>query len=298
MKKLVAVLAALLIAGAAGASVGQPPSGEIAVVRESAGRSDIVVVRAPGGRVSRALTRDGKSFAPAWSPDGDRLAYVSEADGDAELWVIGADGRDRRRITRNGAVDTLPAWSPDGSRVAFASDRTGAFEIWIVDAGGARPRRVTRGSTRAFGKFHPAWAPDGSAIVFASGFRTPENEELYVVRPDGGSLRRLTRTAGDVHRSGDDSTPAWSPDGRRIVFASNRAGLLDIWTMRADGSGQRRLAGFPRRDDDRPSFSHDGRFLAFASRGGDGRSLVYVVRADGSAPRRLAAGSMPAWRPS
>ena len=221
---------------------------------------------------------------------------MSARDGDAELYVADADGGSPRRLTRNDAEDVLPAWSPDGRTLAFSSNRSGAFEIWVMNANGTGVRPVTRGARREDGSFYPAWSPDGERIAFASSFRTPENQEIYVVRRDGSTLRRLTRTAGDIGALGDDAAPAWSPDGKRIVFASNRTGELEIWTMRADGAAQRRLVGVRRSDDSRPKYSPDGAWIAFGSLDGRGRSSIYLARSDGSGLRRLVAGTSPAWR--
>ena len=292
---LVVVASAVLVV-ARSAATADGLHGTLALVRATGAQTDVHAVRADG-RGLRRLTRGGSSRDPAWSPDGRRIAYVSSAGGDAELYVADADGGNPRRLTENRHEDVLPSWSPDGRRLAFASDRTGAFEIWIVDADGARATRLTRGARRAYFNVFPAWSPDGRWIAFASSSSTPENQEIYVVRLDGTGRTRLTRTHGSADRLGDDATPSWSPDGRRIVFASNRTGDLQIWVMGADGRGQRLLSGLEGRDDDRPTFSPDGRWIAFGSLGPSGQSGVYVVRADGTGRRRVTSGSAPAWRP-
>ncbi len=245
------------------------------------------------GATNVTRTPKVREFAPAWSPDGARLAFVSYRDGNGEIYVMRADGSGARRLTRHRGEDLSPAWSPDGSRFAFTSNRGGAHRIHTMRADGTGVRRLARLAQ----SFSPAWSPDGRTIVFSSSGRTPENPELYSTRADGTGLTRLTRTRGDAHTLGDDGFPSWSPDGTRIVFSSNRTGNGELWTMRPDGSGERRLAGFPRRDDWAPRFSPDGTAIAFESRTAS-RSDVYVIRADGTGPQLLLRNaSAPAWRP-
>jgi TolB protein len=91
---------------------------------------------------------------------------------------------------------------------------------------------------------------------------------------------------------GDDGMPDYSPDGKRIVFTSNRDRQAEIYVMNADGSGQRRLTRKPG-DDFSPRFSPDGREIAFTALPG----TVLVVGADGKGLHRLTAGSDPDWKP-
>jgi TolB protein len=137
-----------------------------------------------------------------------------------------------RRLT-HGPLDTDPAWSPDGKTIAFAR-YTGSGAIWLIDADGSNERQLT--TPRGEGDIQPDWSPDGRWIAFSRA-TGPFRHDIFVVRPDGTGLRRLTR-----HTRGN-SSPVWSPDGKRIVFASTRADrdLADIYVMNADGKRQTRL---------------------------------------------------------
>jgi Tol biopolymer transport system component len=109
------------------------------------------------------------------------------------------------------------------------------------------------------------------------------NSEIYVMNADGTDQRRLT------HAAGDDYSPDWSPDGRKIAFVSERDGNDEIYGMNADGSEQRRLTS-SRAHDYPPAWSPDGRKIAFAS-DRDGNFDIYVMDADGSHVRNLTRSS-------
>ena len=188
------------------------------------------------------------------------------------------------------------------SLIAFASDRNGDFQIYVMNADGSGQRRLTRNATT---DTEPAWSPDGTKIAFTrrcwhSNDKYDTDREIYVMNADGSGQRNLTRA-----RLSEDESPAWSPDGTKIVFESDRGGgalpELGIFVMNADGSGQRRLTRqhTGRRSSD-PSWSPDGGWIAFDS-DRDGNVEVYTMAADGSRLRRLtrnpAYDYAPAWSP-
>ena len=134
-------------------------------------------------------------------------------------------------------------------------------------------------------------------IAFASD--RDGNYEIYVMTADGGDLRRLTNNRATDH------SPSWSPDGKRIVFMSDRDGHIDanhgsptfeIYVMAADGSNPRNLTNNPHYDMS-PSWSPDGKQIAFASRR-DGNYEIYVMAADGGNPQNLTNNPLNDWDPS
>lgn len=303
---LLVCLAAVLAAGASAraAAVGAPPPGGewIVFASDRDGDSELYAVR-PDGTGLRRLTRNRvDDFYPAISPDGKRIAFVSSRSGDDDLYVMNLDGSGLRALTRNSATpaglsiqDEAPSWSPDGRRIAFASNRAaGQFEIFTMRANGTNVHRLTR-TGRQVTDTIPAWSPDGSLIAFASDRVSPFNSEIYVVEPDGTGLRRLTFTAGGDGVLGDDSMPAWSPDGSRIAFVSNRDQQNEIYVMDADGSDQRRVLARPSRDDLFPRWSPDGTRLVFASSGLEVGPDLVVVGLDGSGLASLTDGTDPSW---
>jgi Tol biopolymer transport system component len=128
-------------------------------------------------------------------------------------------------------------------------------------------------------------------IAFSTGFVLPYEDrdigsQIFVVNPVGTGLQQLTHVAGGH----DAASPAWSPDGRRIVYQSDPAGEYDLWVMNGDGSGQHRLLRDPGWDDEQPSWSPDGRRIVFARCGPFFECDIAVVNADGSGLRHVVGG--------
>jgi len=254
-----------------------PDGRRLAFVRVRGGRSDIYVVNRDGSglrRLAHAITfrpmpgsSSGFAANPAWSPDGQKIAFMSNRDGKDDIFVVNADGSGLRNLTRSrgnyykpiywGSGDG-PMWSPDGRKILFTSDRLyhgpgtrdggpgGANEarrrarydeIYVVGADGSGLRRLTRNS-RSDGS--PVWSPDGRKVLFTrSSGSVYSDSDVYVMNADGRGQRNLTPSL--THPFATDTTPAWSPDGRRILFVSNRDGKGEVYVMNANGSGLRKL---------------------------------------------------------
>jgi hypothetical protein len=134
---------------------------------------------------------------------------------------------------------------------------------------------------------HAAFPGQNGKIVFGSERGTLDDDEIFVMDPDGSNPVNLTNVADDT-----DSIPALSPDGTKIAFVSNRDGNNEIYLMNADGSGQTRLTNNSA-DDSQPAFSPDGTKIAFSSDRSGISSEILVMNADGSAQTPLTSNTSP-----
>src|SRR3954469_17593078 len=191
------------------------------------------------------------------------------------------------------AAPAAAAFSGDDGRILFT---TGGHDLRTVAPGGSAWTTVPLPSNLRAGQ--AAWSPDGSRIAFRGG---PEGDsEIWVVKPDGSDLVKLTDTPNVSGDNRFSSQPAWSPDGGRIVFRSDREdGDPDVWVMSADGTGVRHLVDAPG-DQRYPALSPDATRLVYRS-DADGDADIWVANADGGAPHALTVNSTlysaPAWSP-
>lgn len=232
---------------------------------------------------------------PAISPDGTRIAYVVkrlERESDEYVSNIHVWHEGETRQFTAGGKDSAPRWSPDGKQLAFLSGRKDKSQIFVIPTSGGEAVELTKFK---LGAGEPVWSPDSTRIAFAAATRFPKGEtdqkrpadapaptkiidrasykfdgagfnfdrRFHIFVLDTGNQQCVQLTDGDFH----ERAPAWSPDGRQILFSSNhnpdwdtRRGL-DLWIVAAKG-GEPRMLSKRKGMWMASSFSPDGREIA------------------------------------
>lgn len=279
--------------------------------------NDIYRLRADGAEdeLFQITTDSGDEMDPAVSPDGSDVVFVSSQSGNPELYLMRTDGKQTgpAQLTETGAEELeSPAWSPDGQHIVFSAKMEGELdsEIYIVPLDS--PRDLIQITDNQETDREPAWSPDGKTIVFSSDRVSRGYLQIFSVPANCGEEGQFGRceekTIQLTSSQHSSMSPAWSPDGRYIVFVSNRKSLEDedIYRMLADGTDARPLTleeyGDNRATDRDPVWSPDGRWIAFASDREARRFQIFIMSTDGSLVVQvtsfLGGAISPSWLPN
>jgi TolB protein len=176
-----------------------------------------------------------------------------------------------------------PAWSPGGGRLAFVRGRFGdprepnEMSLYVSSANGTHAKRLAScGSCGWYWGSRLAWSPDGRWIAFDRGNTTDGSESLWIVAASGGRPHRVVSLV-NCSEWCVAVDPAWSPNGRRLLYEHPKSTLPGIFTIRRDGSDRQKIAVGTD-----PQWSPDGRRVSFEDYTG-----LKVVHADGSHPHLI-----------
>ena len=299
-----------------------PDSRQIAFVRSLPEGDEVILIPAMGGAERRISSLNSRQTSVSFSPDGQNLAVVESGSNNQErgIFLVNINTGERRKLTAptGFAADTTPRFSPGGANLAFLRSFDDLKqEIFVVPVTGGEARQLTFDNT---GIRSLAWSADGEKIFFVS-FRSTEQPNLWQIIAAGGEpaliatgSKNMTNIAvspdgktvafaeaardeniwqmklGESWRkfaasARPDHSPHVSPDGKRVVFASDRTGHQEIWIADADGKNQRQLT-YSSGNAGSPRFSPDGNFVAYDSQSGTAND-IFIISSEGGAPRRL-----------
>jgi eukaryotic-like serine/threonine-protein kinase len=307
-----------------------PDGSRIAFIRRGSGQCGIYTMPAAGGteRKLRDL-RDDRYYGLAWSPDGRSIAYADRKSSAEPFTVslLSLDTLTARRLTNPpaGAGDLRFAFSPDGRALAVIRLEHD-IGVYVLATDTGTGKALLTGQQEWFGAV--TWSGDGRHLILSANQQGVRR--LWKLPIAGGGLEQLAIAGEDayfpavsargrrlifVREFSDwdfsrvaaslaparapapfpsspriDLDPAFSPDGRKLAFVSERGGTREVWVSDADGAGARQLTSLRATAVGKPSWSPDGRYLAFHWSG------INLIPAGGGASRRLFEdGELPTW---
>lgn len=313
-----------------------PDGKSSAFVRAFPTHNEIVLIPALGS-AERRLSEKASYASLSFSPDGKRLAAtkLDSLNQQSGIYTNDLQTGEKTQITMPAApaVDHTPRFSPDGANLAFIRHFSSfRREVFVVSAAGGEPRQITSDAVRIYGM---AWNFDSRSLFFTS-FRSANQVNLWQIAAESSAVPRMIAT-GDknlqsvaispdgrliayteevadeniweigngqparplIRSTRADHSRQFPPDGKRIVFASDRTGNYGIWLADADGRNQRQMtdgvasAGSPQ-------FSPDGLFIVYDAQTA-GASDIYTVSvnggaaADGKSEKQFSAGVERGW---
>ena len=245
--------------------------------------------------------------AATWSPDGRELIYSMQGS----LWRQRLGSSQASQLTSGPGYDFQPDWSPDGQSVLYVSYHNDATELRLLSltSGASRPL-LSDGAVNV----EPRWSPDGKRIAYvSSAYEGRWHIFVATVGPDGqleGPQRITEDRSGGLPRYyygqyDQYISPTWSPDGRELIFISNRGhiwGSGGFWRMAAHaGESARELHYEETTWKARPDWSPDGKRVAYSSYLGGQWHQLWLMTADGGDPFQLTYeqgdATAPRWSP-
>ena len=311
-------------------------SRQIAFVSERSGNADIWSVPASGGAPKQITNDPGDDLDPEWSPDAKHVVFASNRAGATLLYLVSASGGQVYPLSAGTGPDRRPAWSPDGEWIVFESGREGLSHAFVIGSGGGEARRL---GTRVEPEWIPSWSADsrrvrtfsslakqltrveypleegrGEPVIAKTGLMSDPTiavpslslagDRLVSLKPGGAGIGILSfeKQGGGrsvLESSGITRDPTWAPDGRRLVFVSDREGRRDLFIVGVSSGRVSRLTNTEAREST-PCWSSLGGDIAYSLESPTGSS-IWVLEPETERTLKVVSepgrNSEPAWSP-
>ena len=253
-----------------------PQGDRLAIFSDRSDYTEVYIISAIDGKVIEKLVKGERSgdleslhsyvSGLSWSSDGQSLAFVSKSKGRDVLCLIKVRNKKiYRKLYFNLDAMRSPSWSPDGEKIALVGMKNGKTDIYLCDL---KSKKATKLTDDYYDDEDPSFSPDGKFIAFASdhpisSFEDSANHKyghsnLYLYDLNLQKITPLTENPGN------NTSPTWSPDGKRVCFVSDRNGTYNLYVLNLDS-----LATFPITNIlsgcFAPSWSKDGEKIAFSA---------------------------------
>ncbi len=233
--------------------------------------------------------------AVAWSPDSKAVVYSMGGS----LWRQELSSGVAEQLTAGPGYDYQPDWSPDGRSIVYAKYDGDAVELWLLDLESRQAHALTlTGQVNV----EPRWAPEGRRLAFVSTLYN-KRFHIFAMKLENGEARGVERLTGETRTEAPryyysafdhEISPTWSPDGRELIFVSNRGriyGTGGFWRMKAEPGAAARETHYEETTwKARPDWSPDGQRLVYSSYAGRAWHQLWVTRAEGGDPFPISYG--------